>query len=158
MSPAIPNEGSDGAPAASAARSRLISSDRSSRNPRPSSASRARGGPSRPTMSGETQNDRADGPVDALGDPAHAMLLDQFDEPVGLQALDVVVDGLRRLAEHLADLRARVRLGELAQHLDALGLQQRVGLLDGLDVERVQHLQAILYVTGGESCKRCKQR
>ncbi len=86
------------------------------------------------------------------------MLLDQFDEVVGLEALDVVVDGLWRLAEHLADLRARVRLGELAQHLDALGLQQRVGLLDRLDVERVQHLQAILYVTLRESCKRCKLR
>ena len=98
------------------------------------------------------------GAVDALGDPADAMLLDQFDERVGLQALDVVVDGLWRLAEHLADLRARVRLGKLAQHLDALGFQQRVGLLDGLDVERVQHLQAILYVTARESCKRCKQR
>ena len=50
--------------------------------------------------------------------------------PCGLQALDVVVDGLRRVAEHLADLRAGARLGELAQDLDALGLQQRVGLLD----------------------------
>ena len=97
------------------------------------------------------------GAVDALGDPAHAVLLDELDQPVRLQALDVVVDGLRRLAEHLADLRAGARLGELAQHLDALGLQQRVGLLDGLDVERVQHLQAILYVTRRESCKRCKQ-
>ena len=154
MSPAIPNDGSVGGPAASAARSRCISSVRSSRKPSPSSASRARGGPSRPTIAGRDPERPRHRAVDALGDPAHAVLVDQLDEPGGLQALDVVVDGLRRVAEHLADLRARARLGELAQDLDALGLQQRVGLLDRLDVERVQHLQTHLVRQTVASCKR----
>ena len=58
----------------------------------------------------------------------------------------MVVDGLRRVAQLLPDLGARARLGELAEDLDALRLQQRLGLLDCVQVERVQHPQRILYV------------
>ena len=58
----------------------------------------------------------------------------------------MVVDRLRRLPERAADLRARGRLGEVAQDLHALGLEQRVGLFDLVDVERVEHLQTQLYV------------
>ena len=58
----------------------------------------------------------------------------------------MVVDRLRRLPERAADLRARGRLGEVAQDLHALGLEQRVGLFDVVDVERVEHLQTQLYV------------
>ncbi len=89
--------------------------------------------------------------VDALGDAAHPVLGDELDELCRLQALDVVVHRLGRVSEDLADLRARARLGELPQDLDALGLEQRVRLLDGFDVERVKHLQLVLYVKHG--CK-----
>ena len=97
-------------------------------------------------MSGATQNECATERYTPSVIPRTRCSSTSVHQPVGLEALDVVVDGLRRVAENLADLRAGARLGELAQHLDPLGLQQRVGLLDRLDVERVQHLQPVLYV------------
>src|SRR5262249_30381167 len=68
--------------------------------------------------------------VDALVDAADFALRDLVDEVCLNQAPDVVVDALRGLAEALGNLRARVRLGKLAQDLDGLRLEQSLGLAE----------------------------
>jgi hypothetical protein len=51
----------------------------------------------------------------------------------------VVVDPLRGLAELDCHLGARARLGELPQHFDPLRLEQRLSLLDPVEVDDVSH-------------------
>jgi hypothetical protein len=77
--------------------------------------------------------------VDALGDAVDAALVHPVDQAGVTQPLDVVVDALRRLPEHGADLRARTRFGQLAQHLDPLGLEQRLRLVEPIDQQQLLH-------------------
>src|SRR5439155_27231062 len=55
------------------------------------------------------------------------------------QALDVVVDPLRGLAELDRHLGARPGLGELPQRFDPLRLEQGLSLLDPVEVDDVSH-------------------
>jgi hypothetical protein len=79
------------------------------------------------------------GLVDALVDAAHSALGDLGDEAVLDEPLDVVVDALLGLVQTGGDLGARARLGQLPQYLDALRFEQRLGLLDSLQVQEVAH-------------------
>jgi len=145
MSPAIPNAGS----ATGRADRRQLACHLLAEVEQVAEAEHVLACPRRPEPShgvGRDPERACDGLIDALDDPAHAPLVDQRDEPGGLQALDVVVDRLGRLAHDAADLCAGARLGELAHDLHALGLQQRVRLRDVLDVQRVEHVQMQLYI------------
>jgi hypothetical protein len=73
--------------------------------------------------------------VDALDDAAHPPLGRLRHETGADQAFHVVVHALRRLVEAHADLGAGTRLGQLSEHLDAPRLEQRLGLLEPLDVQ-----------------------
>src|SRR5262249_10283132 len=79
------------------------------------------------------------GQVDALVDTADFALRDLVDEVCLNQALDVVVDALRSLAEALGNLRAGVRLGKLAQDLDGLRLEQSFGLAEVVQEQHIAH-------------------
>ncbi len=79
------------------------------------------------------------GLVDALVDAAHPALGDLGDDAVLDEPLDVVVDALLGLVQAGGDLGARARLGQLPQYLDALRFEQRLGLLDALQVQEVSH-------------------
>src|SRR5262249_51146178 len=68
------------------------------------------------------------------------------------------VDLLRRVAQLLADLRARRRLRQAAHDLHALWLEQRLGLLDPLDVQQLLHPAHYLYVKKDCPARRSSAR
>jgi hypothetical protein len=72
-------------------------------------------------------------------DTAHLALVHQRHQTGLDEALDVVVDALRCLPELLGHLTTGVRLGEPAQHLDPLRLEQCLGLLELLQMHHVSH-------------------
>src|SRR5215472_3628920 len=77
--------------------------------------------------------------VDPLVDAAHPAL-GHLAHQAGLQqALHVVVDALRGLAELDRHLGARPGLGELPQRFDPLRLEQGLSLLDLVEVDDVSH-------------------
>src|SRR6185503_18109553 len=84
--------------------------------------------------------------VDPLVDPAHPALGHLTDQAGLQQALHVVVDPLRGLAEPDRHLGARPGLGELPQHFDPLRLEQGLSLLDLVEVDDVSHDKISLYV------------
>ena len=77
--------------------------------------------------------------VDALDDRAHPPLGDSLDEARLLEHLHVVVDALGRQAERRRNLRAGPGLGKLAEHIEAGGLEERRGLVEPVEEERVPH-------------------
>ena len=73
-------------------------------------------------------------------DAAHLALGHLVDQAGLDQPFDVVVDPLRGLVRAgRATSVHDARLGELPQHLDALRLEQGLGLLDPLQVQDVSH-------------------
>ena len=82
------------------------------------------------------------GLIDALVDAAHLALGDLVHQAHVDQTSDVVVDPLRRLAEPQGDRRARARLGQLAQNLNGLRLEQSLSLIDLLQEQYVPHCQS----------------
>src|SRR5436305_2733117 len=77
--------------------------------------------------------------IDPFVDPAHPALGHLTDQTGLQEALHVVVDALRRLAEPDRHLGARPGLGELPQHFDPLRLEQGLSLLDLVEVDDVSH-------------------
>ena len=79
------------------------------------------------------------GQVDALVDAADFALGHLIDQLRIDQALDVVVDALRRLPEPLGNFSARARLGQLPHHLDGLRLEQGFDLSELFEDEHIAH-------------------